>query len=222
MDFSNFSSSMLFKGIEPENLQSAFSTILFQQKQYEKDALLAEHGSDCDRLIFITKGEVRGQMSDRQGKTIKIEDIKAPSPLASAFIFGQQSRFPVDIIANTDTEAVIIYKDQLLKLFQCNELILSNFLSLISTRAQFLTQKIKFLSFGTLQAKLAHYFTQRAGDNLKSFPIGKTQQQLAELFGVQRPSLARALKEMQEKGLIELEQKTVTILDKKALLAIMK
>jgi len=47
--------------------------------------------------------------------------------------------------------------------------------------------------------------------------LKNTQQQLADLFGVTRPSLARVFGEMQKEGLIKITNKTVTLLNKKAL-----
>lgn len=217
MNYNILSNCPLFKGLQPEDVESVLSTITFQRKTYEKDSLIVYLGEDCNRLIIILRGEVRGEMADKTGKTIKIEDLKAPSPLASAFIFGQQNNFPVNITTNTETEILIIQREELLSLFQSNKKILTNFLTLISTRAQFLTQKIKFLSFGTIKGKLAHYILTNIGNKLHSFPMSKTQQQLADLFGIQRPSLARAMKELQEDNVIAIKQKTITVLNKKKL-----
>ncbi len=208
---------ILFHGLTAEEIEEALSHCIYQRKVFVADQPLAHIGTDCDRLMIIIQGEVRGEMTDRTGKTIKIEDIKAPSPVASAFIFGQQNRFPVNIIANTQSEAIILYRDQLLTLFQSNKQILSNFLTLISNRAQFLSQKIKFLSFGTIREKLAHYILNKLGDKLHSFVMDKTQQELADLFGVQRPSLARTLGELQDENIISIKQKTVTLINKEAL-----
>lgn len=217
MNFNILSNCPLFKGLKPDEIESTLKTVTFQRKTYEKDYVIANLGEDCNRLIIILRGEVRGEMADKSGKTIKIEDLKAPSPLASAFIFGQQNNFPVNITTNTETEILIIQREELLSLFQSNKAILTNFLTLISTRAQFLTQKIKFLSFGTIKGKLAHYILSNIGDTLHSFPMTKTQQQLADLFGIQRPSLARALKELQEDEIIVIKQKTITVLNKEKL-----
>jgi len=43
----------------------------------------------------------------------------------------------------------------------------------------------------------------------------RTQTQLAEYFGVQRPSLARTIGEMIEEGLIVMQKKTLTVIDRK-------
>ena len=95
--------------------------------------------------------------------------------------------------------------------------LLLNYLNSISTRAQFLSQKLQFLSFKTIKEKVAHFFLQKADDKFHSFELSNTQQQLADLFGVTRPSLARVISEMQQEGLIKIEKKTVTLLNKNGL-----
>jgi CRP-like cAMP-binding protein len=61
---------------------------------------------------------------------------------------------------------------------------------------------------------MAHFLLEKAGDRYLSIELGLTQQQLSDLFGVTRPSLARVLAEMQDEKLIRIEKKTVTILDR--------
>ncbi len=217
MDYESLTACILFKGMSAAEIEDALSNCIYQRRDFFAEQPLAHIGTDCDRLIIIITGEVRGEMTDRTGKTIKIEDIKSPSPVASAFIFGQQNRFPVNIIANTRCEVLILYRDQLLTLFQSNKKILANFLTLVSNRAQFLSQKIKFLSFGTIREKIAHYILNKLGDGLHSFVMDKTQQELADLFGVQRPSLARTLGELQDENIISIKQKTVTLINRDAL-----
>jgi CRP-like cAMP-binding protein len=94
---------------------------------------------------------------------------------------------------------------------------LRNYLNSISSRAQFLSQKLHFLSFKTIKGKVAHFLLQEAGDKFHSIELKNTQQQLADLFGVTRPSLARVFGEMQKDGLIGISNKTITLLNKKAL-----
>ena len=71
-------------------------------------------------------------------KAIKIEDIEPPKPLAVAFIFGQNNRFPVNIIANDDSEVFLLPKESMLILLQRSAPFLKNFMNIISSRAQFL------------------------------------------------------------------------------------
>ena len=51
-------------------------------------------GDPVANLLIVLSGSVRGEMIDYSGKTVKIEDIEAPKPLAAAFLFGKENRFP--------------------------------------------------------------------------------------------------------------------------------
>ncbi len=217
MNYQLLSRCPVFRGIpEPEN-QQLLQKIHFQIKKYRKDEVITDAGEVVKNLLIVLSGSVRGEMIDYSGKTVKIEDIEAPQPLAAAFLFGKENKYPVTVTANNAVKILAIPVPEFLKLLQLNGQLLKNYLHSISTRAQFLSQKLHFLSFKTIREKVAHFLLQTAGDQFHSFELKNTQQQLADLFGVTRPSLARVFGEMQKQKLIKVEKKTVTLLDKKAL-----
>jgi len=119
-------------------------------------------------------------------------------------------------------EIVSIPKAEFVKLLQMNSLILNNYLNTISTRAQFLSKRLKFLSFKTIKQKIAHYLLEMAGDRLQTVEIKQSQEQLAEMFGVTRPSLARTLSEMNREGLIETQRRFIKIIDKSRMNQLLK
>lgn len=207
----------IFRGITETEAENLLNKIHFQIKNYAKDEVVVVAGEPVLNLHIIISGSVRGEMIDFSGKTIKIEDIEAPKPLATAFLFGQENKFPVTVTANNDVKIVTIPVSEFLKMLQLNTPILRNYLNSISSRAQFLSQKLHFLSFKTIKGKVAHFLLKQAGDKFHSVELKNTQQQLADLFGVTRPSLARVFGEMQKEGLIRITNKTVTLMDKKAL-----
>ncbi|MDD3137830.1 MAG: helix-turn-helix domain-containing protein, partial [Lachnospiraceae bacterium] len=64
----------------------------------------------------------------------------------------------------------------------------------------------------TLRENIMDYFKQQAIIQKSSviiIPISKKQ--LADYFGVQRPSLFRELKKLKEEGIIEISNHTITI-----------
>lgn len=204
-------------GISEDECKSLISRIHYQVRKFEKGEVVVQGGDEVANLYIVLSGSVRGEMIDYSGKTVKIEDIEAPRPLASAFLFGKENKFPVTVTANKKVEMLVIPVTEFLKLLQMNARVLRNYLNNISTRAQFLSQKLHFLSFKTIKEKVAHFLLQQTGDRLHSFELRNTQQQLAELFGVTRPSLARVLGDMQNEQLIKIEKKTITLLEKKKL-----
>lgn len=216
-DFNIISRCPIFREIHPNEIEVLFNQIHFQVRSFTKDEIVVTAGESVQYLYVVLAGHVRGEMIDYSGKVVKIEDIEAPQPLASAFLFGQQNRFPVTVTANTDARLLAIPVPEFLKLLQINAQILINYLNSISTRTQFLSQKIYFLSFKTIREKIAHFLLKKAGDKLHSIEIRETQQQLADLFGVTRPALARVLGEMQSEGIIRIERKTIELTDRKRL-----
>lgn len=208
----------VLNGLEGSELQYVFNKVNFQLKSFKQDDIIAFQGDEVRFLMILLTGSVREEMTDFYGRLITIEYILAPRPLAGAFIFGKENKYPVEIIANEQVKMLVIYRDEFLKLLKISPVIQKNYLDLVSTKAQFLSRKIKFLSFKTIKSKMAHYLLQLQphADGKLRFPV--TQQALANLFGVARPSVARALKEMEDEGVLISKNKEVEILDKDKLM----
>lgn len=207
----------VFRGIPEHEVEKLLTHIHFQVKKFKKGEIVAIAGETLQNLYILLSGSVKGEMIDYSGKTIKIEDVEAPKPLATAFLFGKDNKFPVTVTAHVDLKILAIPVSEFLKILQLNTQVLKNYLNSISTRTQFLSRKLHFLSFKTIREKVAHFLLTQAGDQYHSVELKNTQQQLADLFGVTRPSLARVFSEMQQQGLIKIERKTVTLLDKENL-----
>ncbi len=217
MDYSLLSNSPLFKGLTIDEIESVMAVVPHRIKKFKAGSLISQSGEPVNSLMVVISGVVKGEMVDYAGRVIKIEDIHAPGALASAFLFGKKNKFPVNVIATTDTELLVIDKPDLLKLLMINDRILINFLDTISNRSQFLSEKIKFLNFKTIKGKLAHYILQKAGNEGTSVNLKMTQNDLADFFGVARPSVGRALGELEEKGYIVAKGKNIKIIDKEGL-----
>lgn len=217
MDYSLLSDAPLFRGLTTGEIETILSVVPHRIKKYPVDTLISQSGEPVNSLMIIIRGVVKGEMVDYAGRVIKIEDIPAPGALAAAFVFGNKNRFPVNVLATSDTEILAIDKPDFLKLLIINDKILVNFLDMISNRSQFLSEKIKFLNFKTIKGKLAHYILQKAGKEMYSIVLDMTQNDLADFFGVARPSVARAIGDLEEDGLIQAKGKNIKILDKKGL-----
>jgi CRP-like cAMP-binding protein len=217
MDYSLFLKIPVFKGLSENETEALLSSTPKRIKKIRAGVVIALRGEIVRSLMIVTSGLVKGEMVDYAGRTIKIEDIPAPGTLAPAFIFGARNRFPVNVIAVTDTELFVIDKQDFLKLLESNEKILINFLDLISNRSQFLSEKIKFLRFKTIKGKLAQYILQQAGEEVSYVRMDMTRNDLAEFFGVARPSISRVLRELEDENYLEVRGKDIRIIDKKKL-----
>lgn len=212
----------VFQGIPPGELEKIMKEARHFKKKYQVGEMIAIAGEPCNYLMCLMEGSVKAEMIDFSGKVIKLEDIMAPEALASAFIFGKNNHFPVNIIANENTSILYIPRYDFLKLLQMNLKLLQNYLNNVSTRAQFLSDKIKFLSFKTIKGKIAQYILKLAGPGEDTVILPMPQHALAEFFGVTRPSFARSLGELAEEGIISVDRKSIKILNKQKLKELVK
>jgi CRP-like cAMP-binding protein len=222
MDYSLLSESPPFKGLSTSDIETILSVLPHRIKKFQSGTLISQSGEPVNSLMIVISGVVKGEMVDYAGRIIKIEDIQAPEALASAFMFGARNRFPVNVITISDTELLVIDKSDFLKLLMNNDKILVNFLDMISNRSQFLSEKIKFLNFKTIKGKLAQYILKLTDDQKNEIKFDRTQNDLADYFGVARPSIARVLKEMEEEGFVKVNGKKILIIDKRGLLDLTK
>lgn len=213
----------IFKGLNREDIEVIFESSSFRTNVFDKGEMVVQAGDEVRFQRIVISGSVKGEMVDFAGKVIKIEDIQASGPLAAAFLFGSQNRYPVNIIANETAEILSIPKDSFLRMMQHNGQVLENFLHAVSSRGQFLSGKIRFLSFTSIKGKIAQYMLDlsvRQGSDTIMLP--HSQNQLSELFGVTRPSIGRAMGELNHAGLIRTEGKQVSILNKQGLMSLLK
>ncbi len=215
--FAQLAGTNIFRGLRAEDIAGLLDGKPFRIREYARDEYIAYSQDTCHDMLLVVKGSVRGEMSDFSGKKLKIEDIVAPRPLAAAFIFGKENRYPVDIIANEPSTIMTVPRDVLIFLLQHSQVVLQNYLNAISSRTQFLSNKIRFLSFKTIKEKIANYVLNQLQRDSARLILNQSQTELADFFGVTRPSLARALAEMEEEGLLRVERREITILDKEKL-----
>lgn len=216
------SNSPVFKNINPEEIKEILEKSKHQFRSFAPGTLIFQSGDENSNLLTIVEGTVKGEMTDLSGKVIKIEDIEAPMHLAAAFIFGSNNNFPVNVTATSDVKILFIPKPSFIELLQNNSIVLKNYLNIISNRTQFLSNKIKFLSFKTIKSKVAHFILELSKQqNSNSVVLPKTQKDLADFFGVTRPSLARIIGELERDGIILAKGKRIEVVKRKELIKLL-
>ena len=203
--FSNMSS------IEIENCMTSFH---YQIKKYAKGEVIVNIQESVLQQLILIKGSVKSEMYSYNGKTIKIADMYTPRLLAPGFLFGNQSYYPISISATGNCEIMNISKLNFLNTLQQHVQLQLNFINLISNQTQFLTKKINFLNFKTIKGKIAYFlFMQYKRQGTLNIILPQSQTQLADLFGVTRPSLSRAMNELSHQGIININGKFINLLD---------
>lgn len=205
-----------FRNIDDEN-DSFPSDLKHNIKAFKKNELIFRQGDVCDALHILIKGSVKTEMITENGNLLGVEIINAPRPLAPAFLFSNNNRFPVDVTTLEEVEILQIPKEEVMRLMTTQPDFMQQFLVHNANRTQFLTNRLQLLSIKTIKGKIAHFLLEMGNEHGNTFVINRNQTELADFFGVARPSLARSLSEMVQDGIISINKKEYTILNSKEL-----
>lgn len=208
----------LFKGMSKEEHDAFLERNNNEIVKFEKGETVVRQGDTIRSLYLLVEGVVRTQMITREGNILEIDLLEAVMPLASAFIYASNNKFPVDVICMEPCTFLKISKSAWLEEMVHNEKLLMNFLTLNSNMTVFLSQKIQMISLKSLRHKLSVFLLEKTTPEKNYFILKRSRTQLAEYFGVQRPSLARTIKELEDEKVITTSGRVVTILERNKLL----
>lgn len=205
--------TLVFKGLNSDRIKNLLNKIKYERKKYENSTNIAFRGDKIEGLNIILKGMISTEMLTKDGDVRRIEELKEADVLAAAFIFGENNRYPVDLIGKGEVEILKIDKENFLKLLSLENKILENFLNEISNKTQFLSAKIwASINNRTIGEKISNYIvTNQQNDEI----VISNLKELAESFGIARPSLSRVLSDYVNDGKLErIGRNKYKILDK--------
>jgi len=207
--------SPLFIGVKDVEMQLILDRLHYNTSYYKRNEVVAMAGDPIYQIMLVIEGSMRTEFIDDAGKVFRIDDIENPRLLAPGFIFGENNKFPVNVVSNTDSEILQIPKNSFVDLLNSNPIVLRNFLDILSNKSQFLVSKIKNTFLQSIKGKIANYIlitSKQIGSD--EFEMPKSQTWMAEKFCVARPSVARVFSKMKSSGVIELKGRNIKIINK--------
>ncbi len=217
MSVYNVTSCPLFFHLSEEEINEILERSVVETRTVAKGNHVVRQGDTIHSLFLLMEGLVRTEMVTKESNILEIEFIEPVRPLAPAFLVASENRYPVDVITAEKSLFYIIPKSMWLRELMLNETLLTNFMKVNSNMTVFLSKKVQMMSIKSIKGKLSLYILENTTPQNNSFMLKRTQTQLAEYFGVQRPSLARTLGEMIREGIISLYKKELKVLDRRKL-----
>lgn len=194
----------LFKECDRTTIENFLAGSPNSLRKYQKGDFIALQGDPCRSLYLLYKGRVKAHMENDEGKQLVIDVLDAPEILAPAFIFGTNNRFPVNVEADSLCEVLCIDRQRFLVFMHENISVMQDFIREISDRAVFLSKKLNEFALQGLKGRLLNY--------IQVYGSIHNQQEVANIMGVARPSLARALSELIAEKKIRVNDKSIEIL----------
>lgn len=201
----------------PEKSREDFcNDVIFNLKHHKKGEVVVKQGAKYDHLYILIEGVVETEISDEKGDFVRMEQITAPNPLAAGFLFASYNHSPVTAVTTTDSVFVVIPKENIRFLMsKYNEFMLA-FLSYISNKLAFFSEKLHLLSLRTIRAKLAYYLL-RESNGSECVKLTMSKESLSRLFSVSRPALVKVMMELDDEGIIHVDGRTIVLKNRGAL-----
>lgn len=202
----------LFRECTKEELIQLFRTNKYHIEEYGKDEVIHFQNEVCNAMDIILTGQVLVQKIDENGNILTISTFSPSDVMGANLIFSSRNCYPMTIMAKSDVVMLHIHKELILELCQSNITFLTSLIAIISDKAITLTDKINSISLKTIRECiidfLAYEYHIQKSNVIK---LNMSKKEMAERFGIQRPSLSRELKKMRNDGLLEYDAKTITI-----------
>ena len=206
----------LCSSIPDSEKEDFLNEVHFNIKSYIKDEWIISQGEEFSALHILIEGEVKTVMVDEKGDFMHIENIKAPLPIASGFLFAGNNKSPVSVIAKRDAKIIAIPKDNVFMLMKKHDTFMLAILASISNKTQFLSEKVRLTSLRSIKAKTAYYIL-RESEGESIFQLKMSKQDIASLFGVSRQALTNVMKQLHEDNIISMDRRKIKIVNRNAL-----
>lgn len=181
--------------------------------EVNKKDIIATQGTLCKKLYVLLEGKLRVDIIDGLGNEVMIEYIVAARAFATPHLFSSDGTLPATFTAIEDGILLTASKESMFKLISEEPKILHNFLCITGNCNVCTVTRLKTLSRKTVRERFVVYLLEHRKKNTMTVNIIHNQATLAEYLNVTRPALSKEINKMIKERIIEMEGKTVRILD---------
>lgn len=204
----------LFSTFTKDALRSWLNLYHYNIVNFQAGSILFNEGEPCTSIFVVLKGQVRIQKIDSSGRYFNVSEAAVGEMMGANVLFSDQSTYPLSTTAITDVTLLSLPKESVLKLCQVNVHFLETLLKIASGKAFMLTKRLNEVTVQTLKQNISRFLlqeTENQGSRQVMLPF--TKKEWADLLGVQRPSLQRELRRLEEMQTIIVDRDRITVTD---------
>ena len=212
--------SPFFQGMTEEEILSVLHCVNATVLHRKKDEYILRVGDSTETMGLVLSGSVLCLQEDLWGHRNIIHRIGAGEFFAEAFAATSGSVLDVNIVADEDTEVMLLHTGRLLQTcpHACahHNRLVRNMVSVMARRVMDLNEKITHMAKRSTREKLLSYLSAESIRQGKlSFTIPYDRQQLADYLCVERAAMSVELSKLQKEGLLKTNRNHFSIFSKK-------
>ena len=210
-------STSLFEGLSEEEIE-AVSRLIFEKKFGKGETIFFE-GDEADGFYIVSSGQIKVFKMNPMGKEHILHIFGPGEPVGEVPVFSKQP-FPANAEAIIKSSTLFFPRKDFVALIEKKPLLALNMLAVLSRRLRQFAVQIENLSLKEVPARLAGYllYIAKEQDNGNAVKLPVSKGQLASLLGTIPETLSRIFSRMSDEGLIQVEGRLITILDRDGLM----
>ena len=209
-------SSNLFKGLPQEQIDIILRMTI--EKNFARGETIFFEGDEAKGFYIVSGGQVKVFKMNPLGKEHILHIFGAGEPIGEVPVFHSQP-FPASAEALVKSSLLYFLRKDFVNLIKEHPSVSLNMLALLSMRLRQFTSQIENLSLKEVPARLANYliYISEEQNNTDTVQLSVSKGQLASLLGTIPETLSRIFAKMSDEGLIRVEGRTITILNREGL-----
>ncbi len=206
------SKTPLFKGLPQDQLEKLEK--IAAKKNFKKGELIFSEGDEGDGFYIITQGKVKIYKVSLEGKEQILHIFGRGEPFGEVPVFTG-SVFPANAQSLEKCSLLFFPRNLFVQFISENIPVVLNMLGVLSLRLRQFTVQVENLSLKEVPGRLAGYLLllveEQQSEEIVHLSISKGQ--LASLLGTIPETLSRIFSKMHDRGLIEVDGRSIKILD---------
>ncbi len=219
--YENLMTLPLFKGVSYNRVSEIVGKTRLGFLKYLPGDPLVRVGEPCTGIKFIITGSVRLTIHNVSDRFRVMQTLTAPSVISPDFLFGRDTLYPADGVAIDTVSVMQIAKSDFISLLHEDEIILFNYLNILSTNAQKAINGVMALTSGSLEERIAFWIIALTQMDATDIVLQARQRDLYALFGVQRTSFMAALDSLRDRGIITYSANEINVLSRRELRSVL-
>lgn len=201
----------LISTVNEEQIHALMECHEISLRKCGRNETVYNRNSECSGMDIVLSGGLVAYALSSNGSESVVFDFQKGSVIGANLLFGNVNRYPLNIYCTQSCELLHLSKAAVSELLH-NYGFMMNFVQSISQNSQGMNQKIAIYTKKSLRENLLDYFEALSVEQeSKTIRLPISKKQMADYFGVQRPSLFRELKKLKDEGVIDIQNKEITI-----------
>lgn len=209
----------LFQGLCHEDFTNILEKVKIHFTRYKAGDTILESETPCTQLVFLLKGEASTVTTSHDKTLTFIEQMEAPYVIEPHALLGMNINYVSSYVAQTEVNTIGISKTFVLTTLLKYDIFRLNYMNMISTRTQTLYARLWEEAPKDLEDKIIRFILIHTEKYQGEKTLKIRMDDLAHYLDNTRLNVSKALKNLQEQGLIALHRKEIVILDGEKLAA---